>query len=138
MATKIISTTIFFLQRNYFCGTKISINFVNVCSKPTLSILFKFNTGFFSCCSLTRLVNMGKSVSALVCFIIFTCLYFNVDWLTQPAILPRIQEWNTKKRSRDTRAVSMFFNVLMSTSLFQCLFQITHLVLEFLLLTLSR
>ena len=40
-------------------GTKILINFVNVCSKSTLTILFKFDTGFFSCCSFTSLANIG-------------------------------------------------------------------------------
>ena len=52
-----VSTTFFFLERNYFCGTKI-LNFTNVFSKPTLCILIKFDTGFFSRRSLTRLVNM--------------------------------------------------------------------------------
>ena len=32
MATKMVSTTLFYQKRNFFCGTKISINFVNVCS----------------------------------------------------------------------------------------------------------
>ena len=30
---------------------KISMNFVNVCSKTILCIHFKFGTGFFSCCT---------------------------------------------------------------------------------------
>ena len=73
-----------------------------------------------------------------VCFITFTCLYFILYWLTQPTRLPEIQESLLTKRYRDTRATSMFLNVLMSVRLFRYLFQITHLVLEFSLLTLSR
>ena len=73
-----------------------------------------------------------------VCFITFTCLYFIFYWLTQPTRLPEIQESLLTKRYRDTRATSMFLNVLMSMRLFRCLFQITHLVLEFSFLTLSR
>ena len=33
-------------------------------------ILFKFDSGFFSCCTLTRLVNMAF-VPTLACFVIF-------------------------------------------------------------------
>ena len=43
----------------FLLAEQISINFVYVCLMPTLCILFKLDTGFFSCCSLTHLVNMG-------------------------------------------------------------------------------
>ena len=52
--------------------TGISINFVNVCSKPALCIINKFDTGFFSSCSLTSLHNLHLSqhVFLLVCILI--------------------------------------------------------------------
>ena len=37
---------------------ELLINFINVCSEPALCILSKFDTGFFSSCNLTSLVNM--------------------------------------------------------------------------------
>ena len=57
-----------------------------------------------------------------VCFITFTCLYFILYWLTQPTRLPEIQESLLTKRYRDTRATSMFLNVLMSMRLFRVSF----------------
>ena len=130
MTTKTVFTMVFFLVKKLFLRNE---NLNRFCTKPLLYILFKFNTGFFLCCSLTGLVNTGKFASVLVCFIISTCLYFNLCWLTQPTTLPKIAEWNTKKRYRDTRGTSMFLDVLMSMSSFQCLLQITHLVLELIL-----
>ena len=57
MVTEMVSTSVFSCKKNHSCGMKISINFINVCSKSTLYILNKFDTGFFSCCSLTRFFN---------------------------------------------------------------------------------
>ena len=39
--------------------------------------------GFFSCVEI---------IFYLACFLIFTCLYFILNWLTQPATFPEIQE----------------------------------------------
>ena len=73
----------FFLSRNCSCGMKISINFVNVCSKPTLCILFKLNTHFFSCCSCP-----------------FWLIWYNLhlSLLVNPSgNTSKIQEWKIKK-----------------------------------------
>ena len=45
-------------------------------AKPTICILFKFDTGFFSCYTLIHFVNMAKFVPVLACFVIFTGLFF--------------------------------------------------------------
>ena len=55
IATEVVSTTDFFLERNYSYGTKTSINFVDVRSKPRICKLFEFYTIFFSCCTLNSL-----------------------------------------------------------------------------------
>ena len=47
-------------------------------SKRTICILFKFDKSFFSCYALTRFVNMALLVPVLTCFVIFTCLYFDL------------------------------------------------------------
>ena len=73
MATEIVSTTVFSLVKKYSCGTKISINYINVCSKSTLSILFKFNTNFLSCCSLTRFFGI-----IYICPCVFHNFYLSV------------------------------------------------------------
>ena len=57
VATKMVPTTPFSRKEIIFAERKSQ--YVNFCSNPTLSIQFKVNKGFFSCCSLTRLVNMG-------------------------------------------------------------------------------
>ena len=59
MATKMVSTTVFFLAKKLILGNKNLIKFRTFAQKPTLSILSKFNIGFIFCCSLNPLVNMG-------------------------------------------------------------------------------
>ena len=44
MATRMVLSPVFSSLRNHFCWTKMTINLVNVFSRPAVRILFKFNT----------------------------------------------------------------------------------------------
>ena len=89
MGTEMVSTTAFFHGRKLFLRNEISIDFRNLCSKPTLWILNKFVKVFFSCRPVwSRWYNLHP---VLACFIVFTCLYF--DLLVNPAS-------NTSQNSR--------------------------------------
>ena len=82
----------FFPIKKLFLRNKNLENFVNVCSKPTFCMLFKFDTSFFSSCSLIRLVNMIWFAPVLAYLVIFTCMYFDLCWWGGNT--PQIQQWN--------------------------------------------
>ena len=123
------------ITKNY----KILQNFINVYTKPTSCILFKFNTSFFSSCSLIRLVNIIWFAPVLICFVIFTCLYFWSLLVSPASNTPQIQQWNAGKRcgifSKLTVKIPTFFNVPMSVRLLWCLFSLTLNSLHTLLLS---
>ena len=86
---------------------KISVNFLDVCSKPTIRILFKFDVVLF--------VLYFNS-----CFVVFTCLYFDLlvkaASHTFPNSTMKAQEkvWNLfKANNENTGGMSMFHNVSM-------------------------
>ena len=68
MATKMVSTTVFFPVKKLFLQNE-NLNKFRTCLL-IFSILFKFSAGFFSYFSLTRLVNMG-----IIC--ICSCMFHN-------------------------------------------------------------
>ena len=82
-----VPRTVFSPTKKLFLQNENLNNFVDVCSKLTICILFKLGTGFFSGCSLTHLVSVASCVPVLACFVIFTCLYFDLCWQTQTATL---------------------------------------------------
>ena len=92
IATEVVSTTDFFLERNYSYGTKTSINFVDVRSKPRICKLFEFYTIFFSCCTL-------NSLDSIIC----RCAWmFHNFYLS---VLSYLLD------NENTRGTSMFVNV---------------------------
>ena len=59
MATELVSSTILFPTKKLFLWNENLNTFHRYLLKALLCILFKLDTGFFSCCSLTILVNIA-------------------------------------------------------------------------------
>ena len=151
MATGLVSSTILFLRKKLCLWNENISTFHRHLLRALVCILFKFHASFFSCCSLTRLVNVTW-------FCTCPCMFHNIyvsalssPPVNQPATLSQIQKWNTKKRCRicseitkkkDTKTSSMLLNIFMSMrgcfNVFVDFEQISHLVLEFTLLALNR
>ena len=77
MATKMVSTTVFFPVKKLFLQNE-NLNKFRTCLL-IFSILFKFSAGFFSYFSLTRLVNMGI---ICICSCMFHNFYLSVFYLS--------------------------------------------------------
>ena len=102
IVTEMVSTMVFFLQRNYTCRTKISINFLNVRICPCMFHNYDFSVLW------SMLVNPANNTSLNSRM----KYYENV--------------WNLSKiNSRETRAMSMFLYAFMSMRSFQGLFLLT-------------
>ena len=111
-----VSSTVFFLWINYSYVAKISINFVDFCSKPTICILFKFDTGFFSCCTLNRVVNILTKQH--IWYILYLCLHgwYSCNWICFSIYLSIIYFiWYTTKYT--TRCSRVLPNITRSTQL---------------------
>ena len=78
MATEMVSIKTFFLKRNYSYGTRISVNLVDICSKPTICILIEFDTGFFS--YLFYIDLFGCYGITCTCACMFHNFYFSLLW----------------------------------------------------------
>ena len=59
IATELVPSTILFPAKKLWLLNENVNTFHRYLLKALLCILFKFDTGFFSCCSLTRLVNVS-------------------------------------------------------------------------------
>ena len=81
------------------------MHFVDICSKPTLFKLIKFDSCFISCSSLIRLVNTAYVVPAVAGFIIFTRLPFNFCWETQLTTLPKFDNKILRKGVKYVQSV---------------------------------
>ena len=150
MAPGLVSSTILFPPKK-LCLWNENLNTSHRCLlKVPLRILFKFDISFFSCCSLTRLVNVAWFCT---CPCIFHNIYVSAFWsppVTQPATLSQIQEWNTKNRCGICSKLMIKTSELHQCFLmFSCQWgrfdifvnfteQISHLLLEVILLVLNR
>ena len=105
----------FFPVKKLFFWSENLYKFRNICSKPTLCIHFKFDTGFFSCRSLIRLVNMAYLHTSLyVSLFLPVCTFItpaNSTGNTSPNSKIKYKEkaWNLLKvNNRYVRATSMW------------------------------
>ena len=95
IATEMVSTTVFFPIKKLFLQNENIDNFRSCLLKNYILHTFKFDTGFSSCCRLTRLVNMdlclyviakernfkAQMVKVLKSGSTFNCLIQNSDWI---------------------------------------------------------
>ena len=138
-----------FLQRNYAYERKISIYFIDICSKPYSAYFLHLIQVYLHVVVWPVWLMLHNFAPAFACLIIFTCLPFDHRRQIQPVTPSQIQEWNTKKKCGICSKLTiktlerhqyflMFscqwggFNVLVNFE------QISHLVLEFILLSLNR
>ena len=80
MATELVSSTILFPTKKLFFETKISIHFIDICSRPYSAFFLNSIQVSFHVAVWQDWLMLHNFVSALACFTIFTSLPFDCRW----------------------------------------------------------
>ena len=139
MTNKLVSTKILFLTNKSFLWNENLYAF----HRYLICILFKFDTGFFSCCiSPVWLILHILYLSLHASWVLFLCLWSLLVNSTSNTHVNFQKMWNLfKVNNKDVRRMSMF---LMSSCewgrshVFVNFEQIAHHVIEYILLTLNK